>query len=149
MAKSTPKTLPTEAPVAHLLATVADPARRADCQTLTGLMEAATGERARMWGDALVGFGSYRYRYASGHGGDWPVVAFSPRKGDLSVYIMPGFERFAVLMQGLGKHKTGKSCLYLKRLADVDIDVLRQLIEASVAAMAPQRVFPPTKESQK
>ena len=146
MAKSTPKTLPTEVPVATFLATVADPARRADCETLVRLMQAATGERGRMWGGAIVGFGTYRYLYASGHGGDWPVVAFSPRKTDLSVYIMPGFDRHAELLQRLGKHKTGKSCLTLKRLADVELDVLRQLIEASVAEMAPQRVFPSKKE---
>ncbi|MBK6470503.1 MAG: DUF1801 domain-containing protein [Betaproteobacteria bacterium] len=128
------------------MATVADPARRADCETLVRLMEAATGERGQMWGGAIVGFGSYHYVYASGNSGDWPVVAFSPRKTDLSVYIMPGFESHASLLQRLGKHKTGKSCLTLKRLADVDLDVLRQLIEASVAAMAPQRVFPSKKE---
>jgi Domain of unknown function (DU1801) len=148
MAKSTPKTAPTDVPVADFLATVSDPVRRADCETLVRLMEAASGERGQMWGGAIVGFGAYRYHYASGHGGDWPVVAFSPRKGDLSVYIMPGFERYADLMQRLGPHKAGKSCLYLKRLADVDPDVLRQLIDASVAAMAPQRVFPSTKETK-
>ncbi len=149
MAKSTPQTVPTDVPVADFLATVADPARRADCETLVSLMQAATGERGQMWGGAIVGFGAYRYLYASGHGGDWPVVAFSPRKAELSVYIMPGFEPHAGLLQRLGKHKTGKSCLYLKRLADVDLDVLRQLIEASVAAMAPQRVFPTTKDVNK
>ena len=141
--------MPTEVPVAQFMATVADPARRADCETLVRLMQAATGERGRMWGGAIVGFASYHYVYASGNSGDWPVVAFSPRKTDLSVYIMPGFESHASLLQRLGKHKTGKSCLYLKRLADVDLDVLRQLIEASVAAMAPQRVFPSKKEVQK
>jgi len=146
MAQSAPKTVPTDVPVADVLAAVPDPARRADCETLVRLMEAATGERGRMWGGAIVGFGSYRYVYASGRSGDWPVVAFSPRKGELSVYIMPGFERHAHLMRRLGPHKTGKSCLYLKRLADVDLDVLRQLIEASVAAMAPQRIFPSNKD---
>ncbi len=138
--------MPTDVPVAQFMATVADPARRADCETLVRLMQAATGERGRMWGGAIVGFGSYHYVYASGNSGDWPVVAFSPRKTDLSVYIMPGFESHASLLQRLGKHKTGKSCLTLKRLADVDLEVLRQLIEASVAAMAPQRVFPSKKE---
>ncbi len=146
MAKSTPKTVPTGVPVAHFLATVAEPARRADCAALLRLMEAATGERGQMWGAAIVGCASYRYTYASGQGGDWPVVAFSPRKNDLTVYLMPGFERHAGLLQRLGRHKTGKVCLYLKRLADVDLDVLRQLIEASVAAMAPQRVFPTRKD---
>jgi hypothetical protein len=149
MAKSTPKTVPTDVPVTHFLAGVAEPERRADCQTLVQLMEAATGERGQMWGGAIVGFGRYHCLYASGHSGGWPVVAFSPRKNDLSVYIMPGFEHHAELLQRLGRHKTGKSCLYLKRLADVDLDVLRQLIEASVAAMAPQRVFPTHKDRPK
>ncbi len=141
--------MPTGVPVAHFLASVAEPARRADCETLLRLMEAATGERGQMWGTAIVGCATYRYAYASGQSGDWPVVAFSPRKNDLTVYLMPGFERHAELLQRLGRHKTGKVCLYLKRLADVDLDVLRQLIEASVAAMAPQRMLPSTKEVKK
>lgn len=149
MAQTTPKTVPTDVPVANFLATVADPVRRADCTVLQQLMEAATGERAQMWGDAIVGCATYRYVYASGHGGDWPVVAFSPRKNDLTVYLMQGFERQAELLQRLGRHKTGKVCLYLKRLADVDVDVLRQLIELSVVAMAPQRVFPSQKDIKK
>lgn len=149
MAKSSPKTVPTGVPVAQFLATVADTARRADGQTLLHLMEAATGERAQMWGAAIVGCATYRTTCAGGQTGDWPVVAFSPRKNDLSVYLMPGFEQNAALLQRLGRHKTGKVCLYLKCLADVDLDVLRRLIEASVAAMAPQRIFPSNKETQK
>lgn len=142
MARSTElKTQVHDADVTAFIAAVPDPVRRADCQTLVALMEEATGEKARLWGSAIVGFGAYRYEYASGRAGDWPVIAFSPRKGDLSVYIMPGFERFEALMQKLGKHKTGKSCLYLKRLADADPAVLRELVHAAVAAMAPQRVF--------
>jgi len=88
-----------------------------------------------MWGPSMVGFGSYHYKYASGREGDWFLVGFSPRKRDLTVYIMPGFERYATLLGKLGKHKTGRSCLYLKRLADVDIGVLEQLISDSVAHM--------------
>ena len=140
------KTQPTDEPVAGFLARVADPQRRADCEAVLAMMRRASGVEPVMWGASMVGFGRYQYRYASGRSGDWPVVAFSPRKGELSVYIMPGFERHAHLMRRLGPHKTGKSCLYLKRLADVDLDVLRQLIEASVAAMAPRRIFPSNKD---
>ena len=146
MTASSPKTLPTTASVAEFLAQVPDAARRADCLALQQMMQAATGEPAVMWGTALVGFGRYRYHYASGQGGDWPVVAFSPRKGDLSVYLMSGFEGRAELLQRLGPHKTGKACLYLKRLAGLDLGVLQQLIADAVAAMAPQRIHPPHKD---
>lgn len=142
MAKTTEaKTQATTADVAAFIAAVADPVRRADCQALVSLMEQATGEKARLWGSSIVGFGAYRYEYASGRTGDWPVVAFSPRKNDLTVYITPGFDRFEALLQKLGKHKTGKSCLYLKGLADTDPAVLRELIHAAVAAMASKRIF--------
>lgn len=149
MASSTPKTVPTGVPVADFLATVDDRTRRADCETLLRLMETATAERAQMWGAAIVGCATYRYTYASGQRGDWPLVAFSPRKNDLTIYLMPGFEQQSAMLQRLGPHKTGKVCLYLKRLADVDLDVLRQLVEASVAAMAPQRVLPSNKDIPK
>ncbi len=135
-----PKTKKTVASVAGFLDTVADPARRADCERLAGIMATVTGEPAAMWGTAIVGFGAYHYLYASGHSGDWPVVAFSPRKQDITVYIMPGFARYEPLLARLGKHKTGKSCLYIKRLADVDVGVLTEIITESVAAMEPQRV---------
>ena len=88
-----------------------------------------------MWGENIVGFGSYHYKYASGQEGDWPLVGFSPRKQNLSIYIMPGFGQFDKLMARLGKHKTGRSCLYIKRLADVDETVLRKLIDGSVKRM--------------
>jgi hypothetical protein len=141
MAKSSsPKTVPTGASVDAFLDQQADPARRADCQALRRMMEAATGQPAVMWGDAIVGFGTWRYAYASGATGDWPVLGFSPRKNDLTVYLMPGFEALQPLLDRLGKHKTGKVCLYLKRLADVDTAVLQQLMAASVAAMADRRV---------
>jgi Domain of unknown function (DU1801) len=140
MGSSAPKTVPTKASVKAFIAAVDDPARRADCQALVKMMEKATGEKAVMWGEAIVGFGTYRYQYASGTTGDWPVVAFSPRKNDLTVYLMPGFEAQATLLARLGKHKTGKVCLYLKRLADIDLAVLQALIDQSVAAMAPTRI---------
>ena len=139
MAKSVNKTQATTADVEAFLAAIPDAARREDCLRIKALMEAATGAPARMWGPAIVGFGVYHYRYESGREGDWMVTGFSPRKNDLTLYIMPGFDRYEALMARLGKHKTGKSCLYLKRLADVDMAVLEELVRESVAAMAPQR----------
>ena len=139
MAKSVNKTQATTADVEAFLAAIPDAARREDCLRIKALMEAATGAPARMWGPAIVGFGVYHYRYESGREGDWMVTGFSPRKNDLTLYIMPGFDRYEALMARLGKHKTGKSCLYLKRLADVDMAVLETLVHESVAAMAPQR----------
>lgn len=144
MAKPENKTRETDASVDAFLAGIADPQRREDCQRVRALMEAATGAPARMWGPAIVGFGVYHYRYESGREGDWMVTGFSPRKNDLTLYIMPGFARYETLMAKLGKHKTGKSCLYLKRLADVDMAVLDQLVRESVAAMAPQRTDVPS-----
>jgi hypothetical protein len=103
-------------------------------------MSAATGAKPVIWGTNIVGFGRYRYVYASGREGEWPIVGFSPRKRDLTVYIMPGFERFGPLLKRLGPHKTGKSCLYLKGLTGLDEAALKELIEQSVAAMASKRV---------
>jgi hypothetical protein len=140
VSRSSPKTVATTASVEDFIAAVADDTRRADCQALLRMMQGATGERACLWGSAIVGFGVWRYRSASGAQGEWPVVAFSPRKHDLSLYLMPGFAAQASLLARLGRHKSGKSCLYVKRLADVDLAVLQQLIESSVAAMAPQRI---------
>ncbi len=108
---------------------------RADAKKVAAMMRRATRKRARMWGPSIVGFGSYHYRYASGREGDFMITGFSPRKQALTVYIMPGFSRFSKLMSRLGNYRTGKSCLYIKRLADVDEDVLNQLIEESVAYM--------------
>ena len=134
-----PKTRPTTASVAAFLALQPD-ARRADCEQIEAMMQAATGAPAVMWGDAIVGFGRYAQSYAKGQPLDWPVVGFSPRKSDLTLYIMPGFDAFAGLIAKLGRHKTGKSCLYIKQLADVDTGVLRGIIDGSVRAMAPRRV---------
>jgi hypothetical protein len=130
------KTQPTDASVEAFLAAVADPARRDDCRTLLELMTRATGEPARMWGASMVGFGAYHYRYASGRQGNWFLAGFSPRRNDLTVYVMAGFERYQELMDRLGKHETGKSCLYLKRLCDVDLAVLEELVAASAAQVA-------------
>jgi hypothetical protein len=133
------KTRPTDAPVADFLAQQS-PQRQADCEAVAAMMAEATGEPAVMWGEAIVGFGRYAYSNSTKKTYEWPLIGFSPRKNDLTLYIMPGFDGFDGLMQQLGKHKTGKSCLYLKRLADVDLDVLRALIDGSVRAMDPQRV---------
>ena len=141
MSSSSPKTVPTAASVKDFIAAVEDDERRADCLTLVNLMEAATGEKACLWGSAIVGFGAYEYALASGSTGQAPVAAFSPRKNDLTLYITPGFERYQSLLARLGKHKTGKVCLYVKRLADVDAAVLKELVAASVSDMAPTRLF--------
>lgn len=134
------KTQENDASVEEFLGRAAEGSRREDCDTLVRLMQAATGVAPRMWGPSIVGFGKYRYRYASGREGEWPVIGFSPRKTDLTLYIMPGFERFEELMGRLGKFRTGKSCLYVKKLENVDLAVLRELIEVSVARMADRRV---------
>ena len=129
------KTRPTDASVEAFVQSVADEARRADCLAVLRLMKAVTGAEPRMWGGSIVGFGQYHYRYASGREGDWFLVGFSPRKNDLTLYIMAGFEQYEALLARLGKFKLGKSCLYIKRLADVDTGVLKELIAASVQHM--------------
>lgn len=134
------KTKPTDVSLDEFLAGSVDPKRHDDCRWLATAMARATGEKAVLWGTAIVGFGLYRYKYASGVEGDWPIVGFSPRKNDLTVYIMPGFERYSALLEKLGKHKTAKVCLYIKKLADVDTKVLNEIIVESVKAMAPNRI---------
>ncbi len=125
--------MPTSADVDAFLAAVPDEKRRADAYAMLELMRSVTGQPPLMWGPSIVGFGSYHYRYESGRTGDAPLAAFSPRKANLVVYLVGGFEdRYPKLLEQLGPHKTGKACLYLKRLTDVDLDVLRQLIERSM-----------------
>jgi hypothetical protein len=133
------KTKPTSESVTEFLSRL-DEDRRKDCMVVVKLMKSATGAKPKMWGSGIVGFGTYRYRYDSGREGEWPVIGFSPRKNDLTLYIMPGFERFDSLMAKLGKYKTGKSCLYVKKLADVDVAVLKELIAESVNAMSDKRI---------
>ena len=129
------KTRPTRASVTAFMNGIADKQMRADAKKVAAMMRRATGKRARMWGPSIVGYGSYHYRYESGREGDFMITGFSPRKQALTVYIMPGFSRFSKLMSKLGKYRTGKSCLYIKRLADVDEAVLDRLIRESVAHM--------------
>lgn len=127
-----PKTKPTQASVKEFLNQVPDKERREDCFAVAKIMEEITGEKPKMWGPSIVGFGTYHYKYASGREGDWPVAAFSPRKKDLTVYLMPGFDNRTELMQKLGKHSTGKSCLYIKRLSDIHLPTLKKLIKVSL-----------------
>lgn len=129
------KTRPTRARVTEFLAAIGDPQQRKDAKKVAAMMRRATGKRAKMWGASIVGYGSYHYRYASGREGDFMLTGFSPRKQALTVYVMPGFSGFSKLMEKLGKYKTGKSCLYIKRLADVDEKALEELIVDSVRKM--------------
>jgi hypothetical protein len=126
------KTQPNDASVEEFLGGVADEQKREDCLTLVELMRQATNADPRMWGDSIVGFGTYQYKYASGREGDWMQVGFSPRKQNLTLYIMAGFSRYEELLKTLGKHSTGKSCLYIKRLDDIDMPTLRTLVQESV-----------------
>lgn len=134
-----PKTRPGAASVEAFLAKQSD-ARRADCEAIAAIMRKATGEAPVMWGGSIVGFGCYAHVRSDGKTYEWPVIGFSPRKQDLVLYIVPGFERYEALLAKLGKHRSGKACLYLKRLSDVDARVLEQLVRASVQAMEPRRV---------
>ena len=126
------KTRPTDGDVGVFLDSVADERRRADAKVVCRLLQEVSGQEPVLWGTSIVGFGSVHLRYASGRELDWPVVAFSPRKAATTVYLMEGFEERADLLARLGPHSVGKSCLYLKRLSDVDLDVLRELVAESV-----------------
>lgn len=126
------KTQPNDDSVQAFLDGIEDGQKREDSFRLLEMLSVASGQPARMWGSSIVGFGAYHYVYDSGREGDWFEVGFSPRKQNLTVYIMPGFERYDELLNQLGKHSTGKSCLYIKRLADVDENALRRLIDLSV-----------------
>lgn len=133
------KTKPTTASVTKFLKAVSDKTRRDDCFAVLEMMREVTKEEPVMWGSGIVGFGRYHYRYESGREGEWPIAAFSPRKGDLTLYLLHGFDT-APEMEQLGKFKTGKSCLYIKKLTDVDLKVLKQLVTKSVTKLAGQRI---------
>lgn len=130
------KTTRTDASVEAFLSAIANDTRRQDCRTVLKIMKQATKAEPKMWGASIVGFGSYHYKYASGREGDWFLTGFSPRKTDLTLYIITGFTRYDRLMGKLGKYKTGKSCLYIKGLADIDLSVLKKLIEQSAKHVA-------------
>ncbi len=129
------KTRPVKKTATTLLESVQDEKKRADCKTLLKIMKKVTGKPAVVWGGSIIGFGTYHYKYASGREGDFFIAGFSPRVQNIVVYVMSGFKGEAELMGRLGKHKTGKACLYLKRLEDVDLKVLEELIARSVAHM--------------
>lgn len=134
------KTKQNDQSVEAFLNSVTDEKKRQDCFTILNLMKEVTGTEPKMWGTSIVGFGSYHYTYASGRDGDWFLTGFSPRKQNLTLYIMAGFEQYDSLMNELGKYKTGKSCLYIKKTEDIDLDTLRELVRQSVDHMLQSNV---------
>ena len=126
------KTRETTASVEKFLNSIVDETRRNDAFTVLALMKQATGEEAKMWGSAIIGFGSRKLVYESGRELDWMNVGFSPRKANITLYIMDGFAKYDTLLARLGKHKTGKSCLYIDKLGNVDVNVLKKLVKQSV-----------------
>jgi hypothetical protein len=129
------KTKLNDASVEDFLNSIEDEQKRDDCFAVLKLMKQVTKAEPKMWGSSIVGFGSYHYKYASGREADWMLAGFSPRKQNLTLYIMAGFDNYDALLARLGQHSTGKSCLYIKRLADVDTGVLKELVTQSVAHM--------------
>ncbi len=129
------KTKVTDQNVGAFLQTIDDEGKRQDSLVLLAMLQEITAAPPRLWGESIVGFGDYHYVYASGRKGDWFVAGFSPRKQNLTLYIMAGFEQYDDLLKRLGKHSTGSSCLYIKKLNDIDLDVLRELVAQSVAHM--------------
>jgi hypothetical protein len=142
MAKAVLKTKQTRADVGKFLAAVADEGRVRDARIVKKIIERATGWQPRMWGASIVGYGRYQYKYASGREGEYFVTGFSPRKNALTVYVMLGFSGYGDLMERLGKYKTSVSCLYIKSLDNIDLDVLEELISRSTADM--KRTYPVT-----
>lgn len=130
------KTQPNNQNVETYLNSIEPQQRQEDCFTILKLMQEVTGETPQMWGSSIIGFGRYHYKYASGREGDWFVTGFASRSKNITLYIMAGFDDYDELMRKLGKHTTGKSCLYIKKLEDVDQDVLRELVKQSVDYMA-------------
>jgi hypothetical protein len=127
------KTKPTRVSVAAYIAALTDEPKRTDAKALVTMMQAASGEKPQMWGPSIIGFGSYHYKYESGREGDMPIIAFSPRKAAIVLYIAAGLSGSKALVKKLGKHSMGKGCLYMKRLADVDETVLKKLVANAVA----------------
>lgn len=130
------KTTRTKHSVSAFIQSVRDPRVRADCRTILALMKRASGEKPAMWGASIVGFGSYHYKSErSRQEGDWPLTGFSPRTQNLTVYIMPGFKKYATLLKKLGPHKKSVSCLYIKRLSDIHLPTLEKVVKDSVRVM--------------
>ncbi len=130
------KTRATEVKAADFIAAVPDPVRRADAEIVCEMMARLTGDEPRMWGPSIIGFGSYRYKYDSGRSGEMCRIGFSPRKAELVLYVLDGNADQSDILARLGKHKTGKGCLYIRRLADVDADVLEAIVRAKIERMA-------------
>lgn len=130
------KTQPNDKSVEAYLNAIPDEAKRKDCFTLLEMMQQVTGAPPVMWGEAIVGFGNYHYCYETGREGDWFLVGFSPRKQNLTLYFMSGFDQYESLLARLGKHSIGKSCLYVKRLSDIDLPTLQELVRLSTEQMA-------------
>ena len=135
MAKNQNKTVATDQSVQEFIDSVDNEVKKNDSLTLLDMMADITGRPPVMWGSSLIGFGTYHYKYASGREGDFFLTGFSPRKQALTIYIMPGFSEYDEILGKLGKYKTGKSCLYIKKLDDVDQEILQELIAKSVAYM--------------
>ncbi|MGB5952978.1 MAG: DUF1801 domain-containing protein [Ornithinimicrobium sp.] len=129
------KTQPTQVDPAEFIASVEHPTRRGDAETLLQLMSRITGYSPTMWGASIVGFGTYAYTYESGREGEFLITGFSPRKANTTVYVLPGYEDLTEELSRLGKHKIGRSCLYINKLADIDLDVLTEIVTKGVAHM--------------
>ena len=138
MANAENKTQPTATSVTYYLATLQPDQKRKDATSVNTMMRRVTGELLKMWGDSIIGFGQQHYKYESGREGDWFLVGFAPRKANLVLYITPGFKEYKPLMKNLGKHKIRNSCLYINKLADVDLKVLEKLVARSVDHMREQ-----------
>lgn len=130
------KTIVTKASARALIRNVTPREKRDDCVKLLAMLEDITGERAKVWGTAIIGFGSYHYESTrSAQKGDWPLIAFSPRKQNITIYIMPGFKNYGEYMKKLGTYKTSVSCLYIKRLSDLHVPTLKKIMKQSVKDM--------------
>ena len=129
------KTQVTDVDPEAFIASVEHPTRRADATTLLELMRRVTGCEPKMWGPSIIGFGRYHYRYDSGREGEFMLTGFSPRKANLAIYVMPGYDELGDRLAQLGKHRLGKSCLYINKLADVDLDALERIVADGVATM--------------
>ena len=134
------KTTQNEDSVDEFLKSIEDPEKQKTSLQILDIIKEISGKEPKMWGDSIIGFGKYHYKYATGREGDWMRIAFSPRKQNFSIYIMDGFDNHSDLMEKLGKYKTGKSCLYIKKLQDIDIKILKELMKKSLLNM--EKLYP-------
>ena len=134
------KTKQNESSVNDFIEKIEDPEKKKASKQIMKILETISKNKAKMWGDSIIGFGKYHYKYKSGREGDWMRIGFSPRKQNLTLYIMDGFEKYSELMEKLGKFKTGKSCLYIKKMQDIDINILKELVAESLLHM--EKLFP-------